>query len=251
MTALAASALFRRDRIWPAVLASALVHLALAGWALSRRGAPEIDAGQKPIIAKLVRLGEKRPENLLPRKEAEPPPPAAKAAPQVIAPSAPPAPSPKSVALAAASKAKPPPAASPPVTGKHGGDPLARVMSRLQQEKAGEEPRWGDPAGDRDGDASEAGEGDRYLALVQRALKENYVAPATIPMKERLHLRAAVVILVEPNGVIRDARISRSSGNDAFDASVLRSARASRLPPPPPEFKDRYRRNGITVEYTP
>jgi TonB family protein len=56
---------------------------------------------------------------------------------------------------------------------------------------------------------------------------------------------------VEPNGAIREARISRSSGNDAFDGSVVRSARATRLPPPPAEFKDRYRRDGIIVEYTP
>jgi colicin import membrane protein len=248
MTALAVSALGRRDRIWPAVLASALVHVALAGVALSRRGPPELDAGQKPIIAKLVRLGEKRPEQLLPRKEATPPPPA-KAAPTPVATPAPP--TAKAVPVAVATKAKPPPAARPASDGKAGGDPLARVMSRMEKEKAGEEPRWGDPRGDREGDASEASEGDRYLALAQRALRENYTAPATIPMKERLHLRAAVLILVEPNGAIREARISRSSGNDAFDGSVVRSARATRLPPPPAELKDRYRRDGIIVEYTP
>jgi len=247
VTTLAVSALGRRDRLWPALLVSALVHVALAGWALTHRAGPELDAGQKPIVAKLVRLGEKRPEELLPRKEEAPPPPAPapKSAPSPLpTPAAKPGPA---VAVAAA-KAKPAPPAD---AGRPGGDPLARVMSRMQREKAAEAPRWGDPSGDREGDASEAGEGDRYLARAQRALKENYSAPATIPVKERLHLRAAVLILVEPNGVIRDARISRSSGNDAFDASVLKSARATRLPSPPAVLAERYRRDGILVEYTP
>ncbi len=250
MTALEASALGRHDRIWPAVLASALVHVAIFGWALTHRAGPELDlGGQKPIVAKLVRLGEKRPENLLPRKEAEAPPPPAPAssAPPVAA--APPAA--KSVPVAAATKAKPPPAAAPASDGKPGGDPLARVMSKLQKEKTAEEPRWGDPGGDPEGDAAEAGEGDLYLAKAQRALKANYRAPATIPMKERLHLRATVLIHVDSKGVIRDARIAKSSGNDAFDASVMKSALETRLPLPPPEFQDRYRRDGILVEYTP
>ncbi|HSM92298.1 MAG TPA: energy transducer TonB [Anaeromyxobacteraceae bacterium] len=249
-----ASALQRRDRIWPAVLVSALVHAGLAGWAVARRAGPEIDLAQKPIVAKLVRLGEKRPENLLPRKEAEPPP---AAAPE---PKTAPAPTPAPVAAPAAKaapvldatkvKAKPAPP-SPKVEGKAGGDPLARVMSRMERDKSAEAPRWGDPGGDPEGDASEASEGDRYLALAQRALKANYSAPATIPLKERLHLRATVLILVEANGTIRDARIAKRSGNDAFDASVERSALATRLPPPPAQFKDRYRRDGILVEYTP
>jgi TonB family protein len=246
---MAVTALGRRTRIWPAVLVSALVHAGLATWAVARRAGPEIDYAQKPIVAKLVRLGEKRPENLLPRKEAEPPPPAAapepKSAPAPLA-----APSAKAAPVLAATKAKPSPPA-PKAEGKAGGDPLARVMSRMERDKSAEAPRWGDPGGDPEGDASEASEGDRYLALAQRALKANYTAPATLPMKERLHLRASVLILVESNGTIREARIAKPSGNDVFDASVERSARATRLPPPPAQLKDRYRRDGIIVEYTP
>ncbi|MGB8930620.1 MAG: energy transducer TonB, partial [Anaeromyxobacteraceae bacterium] len=161
-----------------------------------------------------------------------------------------PAPAAKVAPILAPTKAKPAPP-SPQVAGKAGGDPLARVMSRMERDKSAEAPRWGDPSGDPQGDASEASEGDRYLALAQRALKANYSAPATIPVKERLHLHATVLILVEPNGTIRDARIAKGSGNEVFDASVERSARATRLPPPPAQFKDRYRRDGILVEYTP
>lgn len=244
MTALASSALGRRDRIWPAVAASALLHVAFGAWALFHRGTTDYDAGQKPIVAKLVRLGEKRPENLLPRKEEAPPPPAPapKAAPPVVAPNAKAAP--------VLPGAKPKTAAAASEAGKAGGDPLSRVMSRMEKEKAEEEPQWGDPTGDPEGDASEAGEGDRYLALVQRAIRANFRLPATIPERERLHLRATVILLLEPTGAIRDFKIVKRSGNAEFDDAVERSARWGRLPPPPPALAERYRRDGIQVEYT-
>lgn len=248
MTALSASVLGRRTRLWPAVLASALVHLVLGGWALAHRGAPEYIVTQKPIVAKLVRLGPKKPESFLPRKEEAPPPPAPAPAP---APAAVPTPSAKSAPVLPGAKPKATPSQKAAPDGKVGGDPLARVMSRLEKEKADQAPRWGDPTGDAEGDASEASEGDRYQALAQRALRANFTPPATISQKDRLHLRTIILILVEPNGVVRDARITRSSGNDVFDASALQSARATRLPPPPDQFKDRYRRDGIVTEFKP
>src|SRR6266545_4633720 len=69
-----ASALSRRDRLWPAALGSAVVHAVVLVWALARAAPPAIDLEQKAIVAKLVRLGEKRPEQFLPRKEAAPAP---------------------------------------------------------------------------------------------------------------------------------------------------------------------------------
>jgi colicin import membrane protein/protein TonB len=244
VTALQASALARQYRLWPAVLASALLHLAFFGWAIAHRGGAALDAGQKPIVAKLVRLGEKRPENLLPRKEEEPPPAAA------VPKTAPAAPPTARAAPVLDAKAKPAAEKPPEGGGKPGGDPLARVMSKIQKEKAEESPRWGDPSGDAEGDASEGSEGDRYLALVQRAIRSNFRLPATIPERERLHLRATVILLLEPTGAIRDFKIVKRSGNAEFDDAVERSARWGRLPPPPPALAERYRRDGIQVEYT-
>jgi colicin import membrane protein/protein TonB len=244
VTTQALSALGRPARIWPALLVSALVHGGLAAWALVRRAGPELDYGQKPLVAKLVRLGEVKPPQLLPRKEAEGPPPApAPSAPApVVAPHTPPTKS-----ALTAPKAKSAPAA--PVNGTAGGDSLARVMSRLERDKAAEAPRWGDPSGDPTGDASEAAEGDRYLALAVRALQENYRVPSTISERDRLHLRATVVLLVEPNGTIRDFRFEKRSGNDSFDAALERAIRATRLPPPPTPMKDAYRRVGLGVNF--
>lgn len=249
MTSHAASALGRRERIWPAVLASAAVHVALGAWALGHRGGPDLGASQKPIVAKLVRLGEKRPEALLPRKEAEPPPPApAPKAPPVAAPASPAA---KAAPVIAAAKAKPAPPqpARPAQAGQAGGDTLSRVLSRMEREKAAEGPRWGDPAGDPEGDAEEAGEGDRYLARVVRELQARYQVPATISEKERLHLGATVVLYIEGSGAIRDFKFEQRSGNAAFDAALERAIRATRLPPPPDSLRDAYRRVGLGVKF--
>ncbi len=105
-----ATALSRHDRMWPAVGASVLAHAFVIVWALSRQTPAPIDQGQKAIVAKLVRLGEKRPEEWLPRKEA-PPPPAAPPAPAAIHVPVPAAPAPH--APAAPSPALPPRPAIP------------------------------------------------------------------------------------------------------------------------------------------
>lgn len=245
MNAVRVSALTRRERIWPAVLASAAVHVALGAWVLVHRGSTDFEPGQKPIVAKLVRLGEKKPDSFLPRKEEAPPPPAPAPAP---APVAVPTPSAKAAPVLPGAKPKATPTARPSPDGKPGGDPLARVLSRLQREKA-EEPRWGDPSGDAEGDSTEAGQGDLYLARVQRALQSNYRVPATISERERLHLSATIVLFVESNGDIRDFRFERRSGNDAFDAALERAIRATRLPEPPKAMKDAYRRVGLGVNF--
>jgi colicin import membrane protein/protein TonB len=230
------SALARRDRLWPAVALSLVAHALFLGWAAARRPPPAIDLEQKPIVAKLVRLGEKRPEEYLPRKEAPPPPapaPAPKTAPDVAAPAPKPA--------VAVPGAKPAPAqpATPPRT-------LASVLSKVQREV--EESRWGSPDGDPQGDSESGSEGDRYLALVHRELQANYTVPRTISQAEALHLRATVVLVVDANGRIVGHRFERPSGNAAYDAALERAIQASRLPPPPPELRESFR-SGLLVTF--
>src|SRR5512142_1052929 len=150
-----ATALGRRDRFWPAVLVSAVLHVALAAWGITRRPAPEIDLDQKPIVARLVRLGQKRPEEYLPRKEAAPPP-------------APPAPAAAPVLPAPATAAKParpapnaPPARPAPSSTGRSGTTLASVLSKVQRDV--EQDQWGSPDGDPEGDSETGTEGDRYM----------------------------------------------------------------------------------------
>jgi len=219
--------LVHRERLWPVVLVSAAAHAALVAGAVLHRPPPLVDLSQKPIVAKLVRLGEKRPQNLLPRKEEGAPPPAAAPVP-IPAPPAPPA-EPRPAAAAPKPAPRPPAAAPSPQSGK---DVLASVLSRVKRDKAMSDPARGDPSGHALGDASEAGAGDQYLALVERTLRDTYILPATISDVDRLHLRATVLLFIDGEGrVLRHVFESRS-GNAAFDAALERAIAAARLTPP-------------------
>jgi colicin import membrane protein len=236
-----ATALGRSDRMWPAVIVSIIAHVLVVAWAVVRRPPPPIDLAQKPIMAKLVRLGEKRPEEFLPRKDAAPPPPA------------PPAPAPAPVAAptpakpaAPAPKAPPRPAA-PSAAGKAGGASLSSILSKVQKQV--EDTRWGDPSGDPRGSSDSGTEGDRYLALVQAALADAYVLPSTLSERERMYLKATVVLFIEPSGKVLDFRFETRSGNAAYDAALERAIRAARLPPPPPEMREQFRRGGFGVNF--
>ncbi len=229
MTEAVLGALGRRQRLWPAAVASAAIHGGLLLAAALARPAPIIDLEQKPIVARLVRLGEERPKEWLPRKEAPPPPPSAP--PAVAVPGAP------ERVREARQRERP--------------DRLSSVMDRLRREKAlGEPSRFGSPTGSPLGESSEE-EGDRYLALVQQALHSNYRVPATVSEIDLKRLEAVVSLTIQPDGRISGWRFEKRSGNAAFDESVERVLRQTRLPPPPPEMRQRYRDVGLGVRFLP
>lgn len=249
MSAPVRTALGRRDRLWPAVAVSVAVHAALAGWAIGRPG-PQLDLAQKPVVAKLVRLGEKRPEEWLPRR-VEPPPPApapAPPAPVPVAAAAPSAPAAPTPAPAPAPAAKPPPPAAPAAPPRATGRSLSSVLSSVREE-VDEEKRWGSPDGLAEGDAEDGEAGDVYAALAVRALQQNYRVPATISEKERLHLRATVILFIDSDGKIARFEFKTPSGNPAYDAALERAIRATTLPPPPPDKREDFRRIGFGVNF--
>jgi colicin import membrane protein/protein TonB len=239
-----ASALSRRDRLWPAITASLVAHALAVAWTAARQDAPPLHLDQKPIVAKLVRLGEKRPEEWLPRREAAPPP-AAAPAPKVAVPAAPAAAKPAAPSPAAKAPAPSPAPAAVAGPPRAGPASLASILSKVQRDV--DERRFGDPGGDPAGD-SDTAEGDQYAALVDRALRANYVVPATVPERERMHLEADVILWIEPDGRITRWKQDRPSGNPTFDAAVERTLRATaRVPPPPEHLRDTYRRVGIQL----
>ena len=239
----------RRERLWPLVILSLCAHAAAIVGAVLHEPTPQLDLEQKPIVAKLVRLGEKRPPQLLPRKEeGAPPPAAAQAVPIPVAkpePAAPPA--------MPVPKAKPVPPAPKTAAAKPGpkSDVLASVLSRVKRDKALSDPVYGDPQGDPLGDASEGSAGDQYLALVVRSLRESYVLPATISERDRMHLKATVVLYLDADGQVLRYAFESKSGNGAFDAALERAIRAARIPPPPTELRKKYRTEGLGVVYQP
>jgi colicin import membrane protein/protein TonB len=229
-----ATALGRRDRMWPAVLASVAFHALVVAWAIARRPPPPIDLSQKPIVAKLVRLGEKRPEEWMPRKDEAPPPPPAPA------PVAAPTPAPSRLA------APTPKAPAKPATPSQQTS-LASILNKVQRQV--DQQRWGDPSGDPGGSSDSASEGDRYLALVTNALQQAYVIPATISQREAMYLKATVVLFLEPNGRVLDFRFETRSGNPVYDGALERAIRAVHLPPPPPDMREQFRKSGLGVNF--
>ncbi len=248
------SALLRGpERLWPLLLVSVALHAGFVGVAFFVRPPAIVDLEQKPIVARLVRLGEKRPEQWLPRREVPPPEAAPRAPDAVPVPvPGPPAPAQRTVALPAPKVApKPtPPRPASATTGGKGSDALSRALDKVRKDdKLASRERWGDPSGVPEGDATDASEGDRYLGLVTQALQSSYRLPATLSEQERLHLRATVVLTIEPDGRVSSFRFERRSGNDAFDQALERAVRDARLPPPPPELRQRYRSVGLGVNF--
>ncbi len=243
----------QRERLWPVVLVSLVAHAGIIAVAVFHPSSPPIDLQQKPIVAKLVRLGEKRPEQWLPRKDAPAPPAATTPQPVPIPSAEPPKPQPKTAPVPVAKPVeapKPaPPNRGPTKTGRT--DVLASVMSRVEKEKVRSEPLYGDPSGVAGGDATEAGPGDVYLGLVERALRDSYTLPATLSDRDRMTLKATVVLYLEADGSVVRYAFETRSGNSAFDSALERAIRAARLPPPPAELRRKYRTEGLGVLYRP
>jgi colicin import membrane protein len=244
--------LVQRDRLLPVVLFSLAVHAGLFALALYYHPTPRLDLSQKPIVAKLVRLGEKRPKEWLPRKDEGAPEAAAPQAAPVPAPPTPPAPASAPVAKTTKPAPAPPPGRAAPHPASGGRtDVLASVLSRVKRDQALSGPVYGDPNGDPYGDASEASAGDQYLALVERALRESYVLPSTLSERDRIHLQATVVLYLDQEGRVLRFAFEKPSGNGAFDAALERAVRAAHIPPPPAELRRRYRDEGLGVVYRP
>ena len=244
----------RRDRFWPAVAASVAVHVAAIGVAVKASSLPRVELDQVPLHARLVRLGEKKPEQFLPQKEeapppapapAPPPPPAAEPPPPSPQPAPTPAPAPAAApAPKAAARPSPTKGSAPPANTAGVSAALAKMTQEVQRE------RFGDPNGDVQGDSDEASEGDRYLALVQRELQRNYQLPTTIPDRDRLHLKAVIILWIEADGSISRWKVETPSGNRAFDDALERAIRKTRAPPPPDDQRAAYRDRGIQVTFT-
>lgn len=254
-----------RSGIWSGLVVSIAAHVVAFGGALVYAHlAPARTIPEKPIIAKLVRLGKPRDEKLLPRLPTAPPPPppAATAPPQEApptpAPPAPPSPTSKSVEVPA-EKADPTPKQPAATASNEALERQRRMMEALG--KLGPAPTGptskvpeeapGQADGDAQGTADDAAEGDRYLGLVEQALRANYEVPTIISPQERIRLKCVIFLKIAPNGKIEDFRISEESGNPHFDRAVESSIQRTTLPPPPPAFLKEYGASGIEIGFKP
>ena len=229
----AQSLLARRPaRIAPFVMFSILSHVLMVGgfvvlsWILA---GPRMDLDSKPIKASLVRLGKKRDEKLLPRKEEEPPPAEPTPAPQPVM--------------------KPEQKTKPDVSSKEKKTSLMDAFKKTAS-KAKPEELEGDPEGDKRGDSA-IQEGERYFGLLKAAVGRYYDVSNTIAEAERIQLKAHVAIRLSEKGELLDVSLTKASGNEVFDSAVLGAVKkAAPFPPPPPNLKDQLKK-GLTFEFKP
>lgn len=104
-------------------------------------------------------------------------------------------------------------------------------------------------AAQQEQDAKEASETESYAAAIRAMLSQRWIIPATA--REKTSLSANVRIKLLPGGEVLDANLIKSSGDRAFDDSVISAVRsAGRLPVPSGELFNKHFRD-ITIQFHP
>jgi hypothetical protein len=194
---------------------------------------------RKPIIAHMVALGKPRDQKLLPRMEEPPPAAQAEQAPAQIA-STPSVPAPSKPST---------PAKRPPTR--------AELMARALAGVTGDARRKPDPerAGAADGSpigsAASAEAGEKYFGEVYEIIHANYVVPSVVSERERLFLKASMVIWIGKDGRILRHKLEKPSGNRFFDDALETALAQSKLPPPPPELARNLSTEGVVLNFNP
>jgi TonB family protein len=187
------------------------------------------------MVAKIVRLGKKRPPNLLPTIPAQPAPTAPKTAVQLT----------DNEQGKAAPKKEPPPESAKP------GD-LQRALAhaKLLAQREAQADEEGDPNGDPNGNSDTASPGDVYATAVFKVYHDQWTWP---PFAKEQHLSALARVFVDAQGNVFKVMLVKSSGNGPFDDSVTEVLnKVKKLPPPPPGLALRFERSGLpALEFAP
>ncbi|MEE2962122.1 MAG: TonB family protein [Myxococcota bacterium] len=262
------SRLLKRFRV---VLAfSILTHVVIIAlfMAMSHGHSPSFES-EDVLITKLVRLGKKRPEHLLPRLQ-KPKPPAPKSKKSDSAPKP---------SKAAVEKVRPTPkipVKSPISTKKHAKQSSkqpVKTMSALERLKkeahlgnaldrlrnktrsaSGQEPE-GDPKGSVAGTVSDvrlAIVGNRYASeVVVPCIRRGFVVEG-VGRLSQAGRSATVWLRIDRSGRVDRYRIEKASGSEAVDRAVDRAVQECRfLSAPPPEIRRQLARDGIEVLFKP
>jgi TonB family protein len=211
---------------------------------------PRVDLNQKPITASLVRLGKKRDEKLLPRKEELPPPPKEVKAPEPPAPEAPPPPPTKAAAVAVPDLAPAPKQKAQPgeKTGEDRRKQLFSAFDKLAKAAPSDEEPEGEEDGDPMGDAARA-EGERYFGMLRAQVTRFYTLSNAIPEDERQRLRALVTIRIGRRGELLNVELAKESDNEQFNSAVLAAVkRAAPFSPPPAHLLEMVQ-GGISLNF--
>lgn len=196
------------------------------------------------VEAHFVRLGKKRPPRSLPSKEI----PAA----QDKAP-VPKAPDPSAMAVPTN---KPEKGMKKP--DKKRDKPDDDLLSALG-ERAGEisdlskAPELeGDPDGIAEGTKATGTDREIYIGKLYSYFRRGFRTPTSIPEEELVKLTCVLELAITEDGRVEGYEITRSSGNESFDAAVRRrvdQAEGAELPAPPASIENQVLGNTISLRF--
>ncbi|MEZ4270714.1 MAG: TonB family protein [Myxococcota bacterium] len=193
------------------------------------------------MTTKLVKLGKKRDENMLPRIEEAPPPPPPKVAPTPMTAPTAKVPAPK----------QPPPSTETSANNRLKQlSTLSNALKRARQTAESE----GDPEGDPDGEVSQAHLamiGNKYTTEIYKCAKRNWRIEGLSQARVK-KLQTVLTMRVQADGRFTDIRVSESSGNAIFDAAAERALqRCGKVSPPPEVLRERVGTDGIVLGISP
>jgi hypothetical protein len=237
------SYLSRRRRGDPLIVVGIAVSLLLHGGMAAailvdrnKQVAP-ITVPREFVVARMVRLGQKRPKSWLPVIPAR-----TSQAPR------------KAVGLtdnehAAPARKRSPeerPADAVEAKALRRADTLAKVFAEAQKETDQE----GDPSGSPGGTATEATPGDEYATACLEEVRKYWTVPPEALLSESVlaGLTAEVRLIIDQKGKVHQVTVKRASRNRHFDAGLNDAlGRLTKLPAPPKDLTKGHALVGILL----
>ncbi len=233
---------YRRQRVDPLIIVGIAVSVVLHGgmavaivYERKETAKPPAEAPREFVVAKLARLGTKRPPNwlpVIPKRVAAGPKAGIRLSHDANA--------------AAAKKKEEKIQAEVQAKAITRADNLAKVFAEAQKEMDQE----GDPRGSPFGTAAEATPGDEYATACAEAVQKVWTVPPDIllPDAKLARLSAQVRVIIDRNGKVYDAQVKEPSKNKYFDSSLKDAlGRLKNLPAPPKSLVKDYPKGGIIL----
>lgn len=214
-------------------------------------------AGQRPppvkledniVKARLVKLGKKRDEKLLPRLDKAPPPPAV---PKKAAPKDAPKPPEKAKATPKLDAPRPKRASASDILNRFREDNDRPDLDSLIQKAVGAKSDEGHEEGNKLGSEITGRLKAEYNDVLVEKIRSLYELPDTISDEERVRLEGFLYLRIGPEGQLADAKVDKTSGNAAFDGAMVAAAKkAAPFPPPPIPLRPFYG-SGVVFRFRP
>lgn len=238
------------------LLGSLAVHLCLVLVVVSVFG---FNGNAKPrnvVVTKLVRLGKKRPDDMLPRLLKEKPPATKKTAP-AKKPTPVKKPAPKKVIPrkkpAVPTKTAPKKTPESALNRARKMHNVSSALDRLRSKQGEDEPD-GDPEGSNKGtvsDLSLAILGNKYMTEINNCLQSVWNVEG-LSASQTAGLSANVGIWVSNRGKFVRHQIERSSGVATFDRAIEKAIqKCGGVSAPPRAIRKMVTRDGLEIEFRP